>query len=115
MKNGNRTSTDDATLVVPVGLSRKGRKAALLILAFMRKHNLTTGGCKLLRSPKEWRDRGARYGIGSELVLVYDGGDMWSVMNSEYDHVLYDELRLSLATIDCYIEPCTGWYAAVYS
>jgi hypothetical protein len=115
MKNGNRTSTDDATLVVPVGLSRKGRKAALLILAFMRKHNLMTGGCNLFRTPTEWRDRGERYGTSSELVLVYDGGDMWSVMNSEYGYALHDELRLSLATIGCHIEPCTGWYGAVYN
>ena len=109
-----------ADLEIPTPLSEKGRKAAQTIRAFMKKNGLGTGGCKAFYSPKEWLSRGEDYGLDSELVVVYDGGDLYYVMNphyADYPSVFYglqEELEEELKKAGVYSEACYGWHGAIY-
>ena len=107
-------------LEIPTPLSKKGRRAAQTIRAFMKKNGLGTGGCKTFYSPKEWLDRGEQYGLGSELVVVYDGGDLYYVMNPHYAdfpsmfYKLQGELDEELKKAGVYTEACYSWHGAIY-
>lgn len=105
-------------LDMPEGLSAKGRLAYDAIVGLLRQKRMTyTGGCRAFRSPKEWEARGERYGCKSELVVVYDGGDLgqfFSLDQAEPGYGLYEEMRKALALAGVYAEECTGWYAAIY-
>ena len=109
-----------ADLEIPTPLSEKGRKAAQTIRAFMKKNGLGTGGCKAFYSPKEWLSRGEDYGLDSELVVVYDWGDLYYVMNphyADYPSVFYglqEELEEELKKAGVYSEACYGWHGAIY-
>jgi hypothetical protein len=100
----------------PQGLSDVGNVAHALIRAFLEELELThTGGCKAFYSPSEWRDRGEKYGLESELIVVHDGGSLSRVFNLDY--MLYDlnnELQEMLATRGLFCEQCTSWYSAIY-
>tara|TARA_Y100000034_G_scaffold59657_1_gene72535 strand:+ start:12854 stop:13213 length:360 start_codon:yes stop_codon:yes gene_type:complete len=102
------------TLDIPTGLSRKGRKAAYAIRNFMKKHHFLTGGCKTFYTPAEWDERGESYGGASELVFVYDGGDLYSIMSNEFGFDLSNELQQNLNDIGVFAECCTSWYSAIY-
>ena len=97
----------------PEGLSKRGQRAAVIMNDFMKKYNLQTGGCQTLYQPEEWKDRGEKYGTESELVIVYDGGDLYDIMDG-YLYNLQDELIQAFDAIGLYFEPCTHWYCAVY-
>jgi len=105
--------SDSNKVDVPTPLSRKGRQAATVIRNFMKKYDLGSGGCTTFYSPQEWADREEDYGTESELVIVYDGGDLYDVMNG-YRYKLEDELTKALDKVGVYFEPCTSWYCAVY-
>lgn len=99
--------------------------------------DMETGGCKAFYSPKEWEDKGEKYGKGCVLIVVYDGGDLRPYFNMdacyEGHHMLcefltgmgkdishlkpydmYENLRESLRKEGFFVEECTGWYSAVY-
>lgn len=59
---------------IPEGLSPEGEKAWELVTTFFVENKMTdTGGCKTFYSPKEWQEKGNRYGTKSVLIVVYDG------------------------------------------
>jgi len=99
-------------LAKPEGLSPVGTVAYEAIMAIVRKYDLTSDGCRTFYTPKEWFARGEKYGTRSELVIVYDGGDIGEVCR--IDGSFYRELLENLKGQRLYVEECTGWYAAVY-
>lgn len=107
----------------PAGLSALGEKAYEAIMAVLKEHKATyTGGCKTFYSPAEWKERGEEYGIESELIVVYDGGDVrpFFSMDACYEipssnrYATYEKMQAALEKVGAYFEECTGWYAAVY-
>jgi|TARA_R110000751_G_scaffold75673_1_gene152340 hypothetical protein len=113
MKNLLKTDYGN-TLDIPTPLSRNGRKAAAIIKKYMHKKGYSTGGSRTFYTPREWTDRGESYGCRSELVFVYDGGDLYSVMNHELGGAGEQDLSQELAKAGLYHEQCTGWYSAIY-
>lgn len=95
-------------------LSRLGRRAMVIVDAFMRRHHLDTGGCRTFYAPSEWKARREQHGTESLLVIVYDGGDLHSIMNHEFGFELSGEIEKLLENEGLYIEACTNWYSAVY-
>jgi len=85
-----------------------------IIQDFMKRHGCETGGCRTFYTPKEWKEKGGEYGLTSKLVVVYDGGDLYSTINHEFGFTLSDELTKDLAEHGYYFEPCTSWYCAIY-
>lgn len=66
-------------------------------------------------SPAEWRARGERYGLQSELIVVHDGGDLASFFNPDYMcWNLQTTMNEALEKAGYYAEPCTSWYTAIY-
>lgn len=62
--------------------------------------------------PSEWSEK---FGRGSSLVLVHDGGDLAPYVNYDYgQYALCQELDSALEVAGYYVEQCTCWYAAVY-
>ena len=114
MKESRNHYQGEDMLAIPAPLSRQGRKAAAIIKKYINDAQLQTGGCKTFYSPKEWQERGEKYGTGSELVVVYDGGDLYSVMSGEFGYEGEEEIGRRLEEIGVYLEPCTSWCAAVY-
>lgn len=73
------------------------------------------GGCTAFYSPAAWRKRGETYGGDSALVLVHDGGDLspfCSWIHGNYKAM--DAFQAFLKSQNYYVDPCTGWYSAVY-
>lgn len=108
----------DKNLEKPAGLSKLGEKAYDTIMAVLIEHGATeTGGCKAFYSPAEWKARGERYGLGSELIIVYDGGDHGRFFSHDLDFPKYTCLTRmveALKKVGVYSEECTGWYAAIH-
>lgn len=111
---------------MPSGISNRAKKAYEIIMTVLRKYNaLDTGGCQSFYSPKEWQKRGEKYGCESELLVVYDGGDLrpFFSMDACYDllarpgtkncYALYEEMQDALKAEGFYFEECTGWYSCV--
>jgi hypothetical protein len=132
--NTNTATATNATLDMPADLSAKGKKAHAIIVEFLMAHSLTdTGGCTAFYSPVAWRARGEEYGKKSELIVVYDGGDLRPVfsMDAAYDldcmiyqetgkpsttpYSLYEGVQAKLREAGFHVEECTGWYAAIYT
>lgn len=112
-------------LAKPEGLTAEGEKAYETVMAVLKKYNaLDTGGCKAFYSPAEWRNRGEEYAGGSELVIVYDGGDLkhfFSMDACYYDNPhsskrydRYEEMQAALNGSGLYFEEGTSWYSGVY-
>lgn len=73
------------------------------------------GGCKAFYSIQEWKDRGELYGRDSLLILCYDGGDLAPLCNWAYGARKETEaFRDFMTGLGVWVEPCTGWYSAVY-
>lgn len=110
------TTTKRDDLERPEGLSEKGNAAYYAIRYFLKeKHLEGTGGCKAFYSPAEWAARRERYGAKSELVIVYDGGDVGDAFSHDREcYGLIDQLATRLRELGLYSEECTGWYSAVY-
>lgn len=100
----------------PQGLSLVGESAYEMIMSVLIKFEQTnTGGCKTFYSPAEWKARGEQYGLESELIVVYDGGDVRPFFTIDAGvPSFYDAMEKALFACGLYAEPCTGWYAAVY-
>ena len=127
-------TSHDLDLDMPKGLSAKGKKAHAIIVEFLKARELTyTGGCTAFYAPAEWRKRGEEYGKQSELIVVYDGGNLRPVfsMDAAYDldcavyaefgasatrepYALYEAMQAKLREAGFYVEECTSYYAAVY-
>ena len=108
---------DNKDLTCPENLSPLGKRAHKAIMEVLRRHEMTyTGGCKAFWSPQEWKDRGESYGHLSELVIVYDGGDLVPFFSPEsvQGYVLYERMRAALEAVGLYWEQCTCWYSAIY-
>lgn len=105
-----------STWDIPNGLTRKGREAATLIRDFLREKDITeTGGGGRFYTPREWRDRGEKYGTESLLIVTHDGGDHAPAFNMDYlAYELMEELRVRLSAIGVFPEQCTSWYSAIY-
>jgi len=131
--NTNTVTATNTALDMPEGLSAKGKKAHAIIVEFLKAHELThTGGCTAFYSPTAWRTRGEEYGKKSELIVVYDGGDLRPAfsMDAAYNldceiyqetgkpsatpYTLYEGMQAKLRAAGFHVEECTGWYAAVY-
>lgn len=101
----------------PPGLSEKGAKAHEIIVSVLQRFGATyTGGCTAFYSPKEWADRDESYGRDSHLIVVYDGGSHRAAFEPECpeETVIHTAMTKALDEIGAFIEPCTGWYGAVY-
>lgn len=104
-------SKDD--LKVPEGLSDLGKKAADAILATTKAGS--GGGCRAFYTPAEWEARGEKYGSGSELIVVHDGGDLAPSFNMDYCcYESVEEVQKALERLGLYAEQCTSWYSAIY-
>jgi len=103
-------------LAIPTGLTRKGRSAAQAILRVMARFEATNlGGCRAFYAPAAWKKRGEEYGLTSELIVVYDGGDLVSFFSRYSESMTRPEaMREELAKIGLWVEPCTCWYSALY-
>ncbi len=101
---------------MPQGLSPKGQKAYHAIMKVLRKYDmLDTGGCKTFYSPQHWKERGEEYGTESELIVVYDGGDVGPFFDYAYGvESLQAAMEEALHAVGCWAEPCTCWYSAIY-
>ncbi len=117
---------------MPKGLSPKARKAYETIVKFLKDREMTdTGGCKAFYSPQEWKGRGEQYGRDGILIVVYDGGDHGAAFNMDAcldnaeflraeglkvknPYETHEAMSAALSTVGCWVEECTGWYAAVY-
>jgi hypothetical protein len=103
-------------LDIPTGLSAKGRKGAKIIKKFLTDIGETSqGGCRLFYTPQEWKNRGELYGTSGELVVVYDGGYLYSVMNGEFGWSSQTKLNDLLQAEGLYLEQSTNWYSALYT
>lgn len=109
----------------PPNLGELGKKAREIILAVAGKYELTnSGGCKTFYSPAEWEERGEEYGQGSELIVVYDGGDFRNFFSMDACYAIarpgincyafYEEMQAALNAVGLHFEECTGWFAAIY-
>jgi len=101
---------------MPKGLSKTGQKAYRAIMAKLKQANaLDTGGCRTFYSPAEWQARGEDYGCNSELIVVYDGGDVRPFFSYDEEcYSLIENMRQALEAKGVYSEQCTTWYSAVY-
>lgn len=103
---------------MPDGLTEDGQTAwkAIVTLLMSEDPRMSTGGCKAFRSPQfHLETQGEKYGKGSVLIVVYDGGDHrpYFTLDAEcYD--LVERMNGMLEPLGMYIEECTGWYGAVY-
>jgi hypothetical protein len=119
-------ATKEQAWEIPTGLSRLGRKAAVIIRDFCRKNGMDdTGGCKVFYTPKQWQERSEPYGCESELIVCHDGGDHANAisMDAAYNNFcgfggncyrLCEELSEKLAEIGVFMELCYTWHSAVY-
>ena len=100
----------------PEGLSSRGKTARKVILKVAKEYGLSyTGGCTPFYSPKEWKERGERYGTESLLIACHDGGDLSAFFCPyEASETLAEALRMALAEKGLFFENCTGWYTAIY-
>ncbi len=107
----------DSHFAMPENLSPEGQNAWKTIVTILMSEDpqMSTGGCTAFYSPQKWRERGERYGVESELIVVYDGGEHRRFFTyDEDDYEAMERVNAALGAIGFYLEECTGWYAAVY-
>lgn len=99
---------------IPAGLSKDGYEAAKVVRKVLGEQ-ASGGGCRAFYTPEEWRQRGEKYGLGAELIVVHDGGDAAPYFNLDYMmYELHDKMQNELEKVGLYAEACTSWYTAVY-
>ncbi|UEA60658.1 hypothetical protein LK459_07450 [Gordonia otitidis] len=101
---------------IPDGLSPKGRAVAEVIAQFLAEHDATDDGGGGFRSPQEWAERGERWGTGSLLILLHDGGEHAGAFDEEQDYEsgLGGPMYRLLSSMGVYAELCDTWYSAIY-
>ena len=102
---------------IPDGLSKLGEKAAKAIVKKVKELDpyASGGGCTAFYSPQEWKDRGEEWGCNSELIVVYDGGDLAPYFNGDDD--AYELRKIMVEELDelgVYTEECTCWYSSIH-
>ena len=106
-------------LEMPEGLCHCGKAAAQTIVNLLKKEDSTyTGGCRAFYSPKEWADRGELYGLGSVLIVVYDGGEVGPYFSLDHSYPTYAQHTKMFKALDkagFYPEEACTWYAAVHA
>jgi hypothetical protein len=102
---------------IPDGLSPEAVKAARAILGEIANEGgeVYTGGCRLFYSPAEWAEKGEKYGLDAEFIVVHDGGSAaprfnWNYGNSD----AIESMRIALERVGHWAEACTCWYSAIY-
>lgn len=115
------TGIDSEKFAKPESLNKDGLKAYRTIMKFFKEQNkelhfpIDSGGCTTFYSPKQWTERGERYGRNSALIITHDGGDVAQYFN--YDYGAYEAINKmdnALREVGLYAECCTGWYTAIY-
>jgi len=111
--------TKEESLRCPEKLSEDGKLVHKTIMDVIRKHRCIDdpGGCKTFYSPTDWKARGEDYGHESELIVVYDGGDIGAYFDGSRCGELadlVDEMTAALEAVGYYYEPATCWYGCVY-
>lgn len=97
------------------GLARQAAERICEVIRRTEGREPHGGGCSAFRSPESWKARGERYGTGSVLIVVHDGGDAAQYFNADYeDHRAVESMRAELEKIGLYPEQCTSWYSAIY-
>ena len=102
---------------MPENLSKKGEDAYRVIMAVLTECDaLYTGGCKTFYSPTEWAERGEKYCLNAELIVVFDGGAVAHFFSGSYADSVYlmDKMDSALAEAGFYAELGTSWYAGIY-
>lgn len=110
-------------------LNERQREIALTIIKAASSHpeDLSGGGCMAFHDPKEWDND---YGQNSELIVCYDGGDLYYALSSDGCYAIdyemkvrgseksgyepMERVRVALEKLGLFMEECTGWYSAVY-
>ena len=110
---------DNKDFAMPTGLDDAGIVAVDTIKALLDQLGMDeTGGCKAFYSPAEWKERGEKYGKGSVLIVVHDGGDLACFFNWNYaaetGYRMLNDMTEALSAEGLYAEQCTGWYTAIY-
>ena len=103
-------------LVCPNDLDEEGKQLWQNIHTWLTENKLTyTGGSKVFASPKEWAEKGEKYGLNSHLIIVHDGGDIAKLCNPDYEEYdLMDKFQKFIDSLGYYLEGCTSWYSAIY-
>lgn len=103
---------------MPENLSSEGQQAHAVIMEVLKSADrMNTGGCRTFYSPSEWRERDEDFGLSSELIICYDGGDVGQFFSLDKDYPRYTYHTMmteALARVGLYPEECTAWYSAVY-
>jgi hypothetical protein len=113
-------NADQPLLAMPEGLTAQGKKAYKVVMEFLKRYEfdgvgIDPGGCKTFYSPKEWLARGEKYGKGSALVIVFDGGDVYNLISyTSENYKAQERLTEMLAKEGFYYENMNSWSAAVY-
>lgn len=104
-------------LARPLGLSEAGKRAWEAVVRLLVERGLThTGGCRAFYRPVEWKGLGHEFGLTSDLIVVYDGGDLRAAFTlDERCYVLVEQMQAALGQAGCRLEECTRWYSAVYA
>lgn len=98
---------------IPFGASAEVLKAIKTIVKTAGPKAVT--GQQTFYSPEEWAARGEKFGTGSLLVIVHDGGDLAKFFNYDYtDYKSIEKMDKSLAAVGLRAEQCTCWYSAIY-
>ena len=99
---------------IPRALGPRGRRAAGLIIDYLRRNDmLAAGGCRVFYTPRAWARRKEKYGLKSILVVAHDGGDHAPVFNGQNPKAAA-QLEALLNAQGLWTEGCTCWYTAVY-
>lgn len=105
------------TFNMPENLSNSGQMAwaAIITLLMTDDPSMSSGGCQVFRSPEEHKSRYKEaYGLSSELIVVYDGGDHRPYFNYCDSYETIQRVKNVLDPLDMFFEECTGWYGAIY-
>lgn len=105
---------------IPEGLSEAGQKAAEAIVAYFKSLEVDDfevyTDSRVFYSPQEWEERGEKYGRNSELVIVYEGSDLYHWFNYNSSWIGFTEkMTEELEAVGVYSEECTSWYCAIYT
>ena len=94
---------------------RKIAQAIIKVAKEIFGDDASGGGCRAFYTPKEWKERGEKYGQDSKLIVVYDGGDLYPLFSYMSEcREAQRKVDQALEELGYYHEPCTGWYSAVY-
>lgn len=104
---------------IPTELNDEGKRAAEIIRDYCLANDLGSSE-RVFYSPKEWTERGERYGTESLLIAVHEGCDaaiaisLDGAYNSGRSYAHYEGLDKKLCDDGMYLEGMYTWCSAVY-